>query len=257
VGRLPYPEALPGVVRAELGLDGTGRLLDVGCGPGSLTLPLAPLFAEVGGVDADAGMIDQAARRAATAGVRNVRWVRMRAEGLPGRLGEFRAVTFAQSFHWMDGDRVAAAVREMLEPGARLVHVGATTHRGVETDEPMPAPSPPRDQIAQLVAGYLGDAPRAGAGRRPDHRARAEDDVYRRAGFHGLRRVTVPRGEVFLRSEDEIVSSVYSLSSAAPHLFGNRRDAFERDLRELLRTASPDGRFAEKAREIELSIWSR
>jgi hypothetical protein len=130
------------------------------------------------------------------------------------------------------------------------------THRGVETDETLPAPSPPREEIGQLVARYLGEAPRAGVGRRPAHAARAEDEIYRRAGFDGPRRVTVPRGKVFLRSEDEIVSSVFSLSSSAPHLFGDRRDAFERDLRELLRTASPEGRFAEKAREIELSIWS-
>ena len=200
-------------------------------------------------------MIDEAERRARDAGVGNVRWARIRAEDLPADLGEFRVVTFAQSFHWMDGDRVAALVRGMLEPGGRLVHVGATTHRGVATDEPLPAPSPPREEISQLVARYLGDTPRAGRGRRPAHASRAEDDVYRRAGFNGPRRVTVPRGEVFLRSEDEIVASVFSLSSAAPHLFGERRDAFERDLRALLRAVSPDGRFAEKAREIELSIW--
>lgn len=257
MGRLPYPDALPAVVRAELELDGSGRLLDVGCGPGSLTLPLAPLFAEAVGIDADAGMIDEAERRARAARVGNVRWSRMRAEELPSDLGEFRVATFAQSFHWMDGDRVAALVRGMLEPGGRLVHVGATTHRGVATDDPLPAPSPPREEITQLVARYLGDSPRAGRGRRPDGAARAEDDVYRWAGFDGPRRVTVPRGEVFLRSEDEIVASVFSLSSAAPHLFGERREAFERDLRALLRTVSPDGRFAEKAREIELNVWTR
>jgi SAM-dependent methyltransferase len=250
VGRLPYPEALPATVRAELELDGAGRLLDVGCGPGSLTLPLAPLFAEVVGIDADAGMIDEAAKRARDAGVGNVRWVRMRGEELSADLGEFRVATFAQSFHWMDGDRVAAIVRDMLEPGGRLVHVGATTHRGVATDQPLPAPSPPREEISELVVRYLG-----GLGRPPARVARGEDDVYRRAGFEGPRRVTVPRDEIFLRSEDEIVASVFSLSSAAPHLFGERRDAFERDLRALLRTVSPDGRFAEKAREIEFSIW--
>ena len=41
-GRMPYPSRLAEVVRDAVGLDGTGRLLDVGCGPGSLTLLLAP-----------------------------------------------------------------------------------------------------------------------------------------------------------------------------------------------------------------------
>lgn len=44
-GRVPYPPELATLLAAELGLDGSGRLLDVGCGPGSLTLLLAPLFA--------------------------------------------------------------------------------------------------------------------------------------------------------------------------------------------------------------------
>lgn len=33
-GRLPYPERLADVFRDHLNLDGRGRLLDLGCGPG-------------------------------------------------------------------------------------------------------------------------------------------------------------------------------------------------------------------------------
>jgi SAM-dependent methyltransferase len=252
---MPYPAALADALRDELGLDGTGRLLDVGCGPGSLTLVLAPLFAEAVGVDADAGMVEQAARRAGVAGLDNVRWIHMRAEALPAGLGEFRVATFAQSFHWMEQDRVAEAVRGMLSADGWVVHVGATTHQGAETDEPLPAPSPPRDEIAELVARYLGPVRRAGQGTLPDGTPWWEDDAFRRAGFAGRRVVRVPRGEVLVRSEDEIVASVFSLSSAAPHLFGARLAEFEHDLRALLRLTSPEGRFAEKTRDIDLVLW--
>ena len=130
-GRLPYPPETAAVLRHELSLDGTGRLIDVGCGPGSVALLLAPLFAEVVGVDPDPGMIAEAARRASQQGVRNARWVESPAEALPGDLGSFRVATFAQSFHWMNRERVASIVREMLEPGGSWVHVSATTHEGV------------------------------------------------------------------------------------------------------------------------------
>src|SRR5207247_946948 len=45
-GRPAYSRALAATLAAELGLDGTGRLLDAGCGPGILTLQLASRFGE-------------------------------------------------------------------------------------------------------------------------------------------------------------------------------------------------------------------
>jgi SAM-dependent methyltransferase len=247
-GRLPYPPEVAAVLRDELGLDGTGRAVDIGCGPGSLTLLLAPLVEEVVGVDPDPGIIAEAARQAAIREVRNAQWVTMTAEALPGDLGVFRLATFAQSFHWMDRPAVATAVRSMLEPGGSWVHVGATTHEGVEDARHLPFPSPPRVEIAELVQTYLGPTRRAGVS--------GEDDVLVVAGFSGPRRVIVS-GHVHERSQDDVVASVFSLSWAAPHLFGDRKAQFEADLRELLRRRSPDGRFSEHAREVELVIWAK
>jgi len=256
-GRLPYPAELAHALRDELELDGTRRLLDVGCGPGSLSVLLAPLFAEVVGVDADAAMVAEAGREGERRGLDNVTWVQMRAEDLPGGLGGFRVATFAQSFHWMDRPRVAAAVRRMLEPGGAWVHVNATTHRGVEGGDELPAPAPPRERITDLVQAYLGPVRRAGRGALPDGTAALEDEVMVATGFRDPRRLRVGGGRVFERSEDDVVASVFSLSSAAPHLFGERLHAFEAELRQLLRDASPEGRFCERAREIELVVWRR
>src|SRR5579875_2352205 len=114
VGRVPYPAELVDVLVAALKLDGTGGFLDVGCGPGSLTLLLAPHFAQASGVDPDAGMLSEAARLAMEMGVSNVTWRQLRAEQLPADLAPVRLVTFAQSFHWMDRRRVASTVRGML-----------------------------------------------------------------------------------------------------------------------------------------------
>jgi SAM-dependent methyltransferase len=205
-GRLPYPPELADALRDELGLDGTGRLLDVGCGPGSLTLLLAPLFAEVVGIDADAGMLAEAEREAARLGVRNATWRHLRAEDLPAALGTFRVAAFAQSFHWMDRERVAAAVHGMLEPGGALVHVHATTHRGVPGEDELPHPRPPRDEIAEVVASYLGPVRRAGRGTVPGDLPSGEDEVVRGAGFRDQRLLDVGGGRVFERSEDEVVA---------------------------------------------------
>jgi SAM-dependent methyltransferase len=255
VGRMPYAAALADVIRDDLGLDGTGRLLDVGCGPGSLTLLLAPLFGAVVGVDADAHMIVEARRRAAEDHVVNIEWRQLRAEELTADLGTFRVVAFAQSFHWMDRLTVARRVRGLLTPGGGWVHVHATTHRGVAGDDPLPHPRPPWDGIDELVAGYLGPARRAGQGVLPNGTRGGEEEIMRQAGFTGPSRIEVGGGQVVQRGTDEIVSAVHSLSSSAPHLFAGRRAAFEADLRRLLREASPTGRFAERTRTIAVVIW--
>jgi SAM-dependent methyltransferase len=254
VGRAAYPPALADRLRDALRLDWRGRLLDVGCGPGSLTLLLAPLFAEAIGVDADADMLTVAGRLAAEAGLGNVAWRHLRAEHLPADLGRFQVVTFAQSFHWMDRPRVASTVRGMLVPDGALVHVSATTHEGVPTDAVLPHPQPPRAAIRGLVQRYLGDQRRAGLGVLPSGTLGGEDAIYRAAGFTGPQLIQVP-GRVLERTTDEVVASVYSLSSAAPHLFGDLLDAFDSDLRQLLHEASPLGRYSEQMADITVHLW--
>jgi SAM-dependent methyltransferase len=256
IGRLPYPQAMADAIAAELHLDGTGRLLDVGCGPGNVALLLSPLFEAVVGVDADRGMIEEAARQADRRGVANAEWHVLRAEDLPAGLGSFRVVTFAQSFHWMDRRRVVEIVSEMLGQDGAWVHIGATTHRGVEEESP-PQPAPPRAEIDELIRRYLGPTRRAGRGSLPDGTPAGEEDVMFAAGFADPTRVRVPRGEIFTRSTDEVVASVYSLSYAAPHLFAEQRESFDAELRNLLAAASPSGVFRERARDIELVIWRK
>ena len=116
VGRMAYPPELATRIAAELALDGTGRLLDVGCGPGSLTLLLADRFAAAVGIDADRGCCGRPTGSPGRRVWTNVEWRQLYAEDLPADLGHFRVVTFAQSFHWMDQHRVAKAVHGMLTP---------------------------------------------------------------------------------------------------------------------------------------------
>jgi SAM-dependent methyltransferase len=259
-GRVAYTEELVDALVSELALDGSGRLLDVGCGPGSLTLLLARWFEQATGLDADAHMLEEASRQADAAGITNVDWVNLRAEDLPGNLAPFRAVTLAQSFHWMDRARVAGLLHAALDAAGVLVHLHATTHEGIDGDLPLPHPRPPRREIGELVKRFLGPRRRAGQGTRPDvsiaeaDRGRQEAEIYRAAGFHDPTRIDVP-GHVVVRTADEVVASVFSLSSAAPHLFADQADDFECALRELLAEVGADGLFSEQMRAIAVDVW--
>src|SRR5262245_20805637 len=243
-GRLPYAPGYVETLRSALGLDGHGRLLDVGCGPGIVTVALAPFFAEAVGVDPDDGMRLEAEQRAERSGVRNVRWVAARAEDLPAGLGEFRVVLFAQSFHWTERDQVAATVLGMLEPGGAFAHMSDLKDPPAEPTT-LPYPNPPYEAVGDLVRRYLGPVQRAGQGTIRHGTPNREDLVLAQAGFERFERHIVPAGQVINRSAEDIVAWTFSLSSSAPHLFGDRMADFENDLRALLQQASPDNCFAE------------
>ncbi|WP_329372503.1 class I SAM-dependent methyltransferase [Streptomyces sp. NBC_01483] len=256
-GRLPYAPGLADALAEVLQLDGQGRLIDVGCGPGTLALSLAHLFGEIVGVDPDSGMISEAARGAVEAGVTGKsRWVRIRAEELPAGLGTFTVATFGQSFHWMDRDLVAATIRDMLLPGGALVHIAdlKTERRSVDG---LPYPAVPGAAMDELVRHYLGPVRRAGRGVLPQGTPGGEAAVFTRAGLSGPQRRVVPGGQALERTCDDVVAGVFSMSFSAPHLFGARRDAFESDLRRLLREVSPSGRFSERLPSTGVFVWGK
>jgi len=253
-GRMPYPSDLGARIAQAARVGAQARALDVGCGPGSLTLLLAGCMDEVVGLDADAEMLEQARLAARRHGVTNARWVNMRGEELPAELGAFDLVTFAQSFHWMERRRVAALVHGMLRPGGALVHVHATTGSGDSSSDPLSRPRPPYERIRALVGSYLGPVPRAGRSRLATPRS-GESAIYQQAGFGDPVRVEVPRAELVERSVQEIVDATFSLSSSAPHLFGDRLEQFEAELRALLERAADGGLFCERLRDIAFDVW--
>jgi SAM-dependent methyltransferase len=255
-GRLPYPASLQESFQAATDLHGAPRLIDVGCGPGLVAVALAPLFAEVVGVDPDPEMLVEAARLAAESGVTNARWVRLRAEDLPAGLGRFRYATFAQSFHWMDRDRVARVLFDMLEPGGAFVHVNMLV-----ADPPsppsLPFPTPPEREIDRLVQSYLGEVRRAGQGVLAHGTPSGEALVLASAGYRPVRVVPVRGRQVLERDVEDIVAQVFSSSGSAPHLFGADLAAFVADLRQLLERISDHGRFSLWLGDIQLDIYER
>jgi hypothetical protein len=90
----------------------------------------------------------------------------------------------------------------------------------------------PTDRIDALVARYLGPTRRAGQGVRPAPRD-DEDAVIARLPFDGPERLVLP-SPAYDRTPAQVAAYVLSLSSSAPHLFGDRLQAFTADLRALL-----------------------
>ncbi len=251
-GRPPYARTLGATLAAELGLDGAGRLLDVGCGPGILTVELADRFSQAIGLDPDAEMLAEGARRAAT-GSANIRWVQARGEDIPTlELGTFTLVTFGQSFHWTNREQVAEAVYDILDPGGALALI-SHAHDG----RPQPAgpghPPIPHEAIHAIIERYLGSRPRVGQGLAATPIDRYEDALAR-TRFGAPRRLFAPGRPDIVRNIDEVLANYFSMSYAAPHLFGDRRAEFEADVRAELQRHSPSGTFWDWPGDTEILL---
>jgi SAM-dependent methyltransferase len=251
-GRPPYSPQLEAVLAEELGLDGSGRLLDGGCGPGILTVRLAHLFEEVVGLDPDAAMLAEGRRTAAERGISNIRWVRSVAEALPDAApGPYRLVTFGQSFHWTDEARVAETLYDMLEPGGALALIVHTVEGRPVPPSPGPPPIP-HAEIEQLVEKHR-TRPRRTVPKRT-HRFEA---VLALTRFGQPRQIFVPGIPDLVRDSESVLSGYFSLSSSTPPRFGDRAEDFAREVRELLATRSPEGVFWDWPGDTEVVLAVR
>lgn len=255
-GRPPYSPQLEAILAEEGGLDGRGRLLDAGCGPGILTLRLAPMFEEVVGLDPDADMLAAGRRAAEGKGLPNTRWVQALAEDLPAAApGPYRLVTFGQSFHWTEEERVAEAVYDMLEPGGSLALVMHTVTGRPRPPGPGPPPIP-HEEIRALVFRHLGSTRRAGQGVSAPREHRFQD-VLARTRFGAPRVLFLPGIPDLVRDSESVLSGYFSLASSAPHLFPGGGEAFARDVRALLADRSPEGRFWDWPGDTEVVLARR
>jgi len=240
------------------GLDGRGRLLDAGCGPGILALRLASLFEEVVGLDPDPDMLAEASRRAGAQGVVNVAWVRALAEDLPGAApGPYRLVTFGQSLHWTDEHKVVESVYDMLEPDGAMALVVHTVQGRPVPPSPGPGYPPiPHDELKALVAEYLGPVRRSGQGyvRARDH---TFQDVLAATRFGPPEVVFVPGVPDLVRDTESVLSGYFSLATSAPHLFEDHVEQFAEEARQLLRGSSPTGMFWDWPGDTEVIVARR
>lgn len=98
------------------------ELLDIACGPGSLTLALAPHVAKATGFDITPAMLDEARAAQERSGIKNVEWVQGDAARLPFADGSFSLVTCSAAFHhFEDPARILAEMARVCRKDGRVV----------------------------------------------------------------------------------------------------------------------------------------
>jgi ubiquinone/menaquinone biosynthesis C-methylase UbiE len=120
--RRGYPSAVFDTLTGVFGLTSDDIVIDLGCGTGQLTLPLAAKVRAVAAVDPEPDMLVRARRAAAEQGLTNVTWLLGADTDLPALaalLGGQRAgvVTIGQALHWMGYRELFPALVPLVRPG--------------------------------------------------------------------------------------------------------------------------------------------
>jgi SAM-dependent methyltransferase len=126
--RRAYPAEFVALL-AEFGRGGRKRLLDLGCGTGTLLLQLAPSFEQAIGVDPEPDMLREAENAAREQGFENVEWIRGSSadlETLAPEIGRFDLVTIGTAFHFMEPSGTLSGVERIAGGGTVAIAYNGT-----------------------------------------------------------------------------------------------------------------------------------
>jgi ubiquinone/menaquinone biosynthesis C-methylase UbiE len=131
--REPYPKELYTLLLAQIP-EGSSRILDLACGTGKSTEPLAELGLQVVGVDHDPQMIEEAKKQAQLKSL-DIEYAVAEAEYLPFPDGHFDVVTVGTAFHFFINETALSEIRRVLKPkGLLFVYWTVTTKETPEED---------------------------------------------------------------------------------------------------------------------------
>ncbi len=123
-----YPAAVIDALAGAFTLTGQDVVVDLGCGTGQLTLPMARRVRAVLGVDPEPDMLRRARQAAEDLDVPNVSWMLGADTDIPalrGLLGNRSAgaVTVGQALHWMHHADLFREIVPLVRPGGGIAVV--------------------------------------------------------------------------------------------------------------------------------------
>lgn len=238
--RLAYPQRLIARVAALVQLTPGDAVLDLGCGPGSLSVPFAKIGMNVIAADPEPEMLAAAGKAAEAAGVPLTLW-QGGSYDLTPQMGPYRMASIGRAFHWMDRLATLAMLDRIIAPDGAVVFFH-DAHPVLPENEWFKVLCKVGDRYGRAAQPHIAERKALG------HR-RYETSLYQSA-FTKLDGLSVTIRKSI--TEDEIVGRAFSQSTTSPEKLETRADDFEAELRDRLRALSPEGRFIEIAEMVAL-----
>ncbi len=223
------------------GLDGTQRVLDIGCGTGQISIPLARHARAIVAIDPVADMLAHGSQAAQAAGADNITWLQGDSSQISVLAGPGADLAvFAASFHWTDRPAVLAALDGLLSPGGTVVVINDILGDSEQPDWV--------HAITRIRARYLG------AGRHEGTEVYRHHDVLASSAFCAVETLTWSWSRQL--TVEEVTGLQLSYSFSSPARLGDQALAFSSDVRAAVLDLHPAGVVTEPLR-VEVLIAAR
>ena len=235
--RVPYPAILIDDLATRASLSGTGRLLDLACGPGRVTFALSEHFADVLAVDQEEESVSYAKALAAERGADHINWRTGRAEDVDVA-GHFELVTVGDAFHRLDRRRIAALAAQWLQPAGHIALLW--------TSMPWQGPAPWQKAAMEWVVHWMqvtGSIENIPPDLAETLNEAPHPTVLASAGLTVIGTYEFMTPHIW--TLETLAGFAHSTSVLSRSALGDHVEAFERDLRDRLLAAQPDANFEE------------
>ena len=226
--RVPYPTILFDDLIKSVTISKESVLVDLACGPGRVTFPLAKYFDKVIAADIDSGMVDEGKRNAVDNNIRNIDWINSKAEELNIEQNSVDLITIGDAFDRLDQSIIFDLANNWLKPGGSLAVIGMySIWRGNESWHILTTEIVDKWVTYQSVKGNFENYP----------------VLFGDKGFTDVRNESFEF--IHSTSIDSILGYLYSTSRCSKKKLGNNAERFEKEIREELGKLNETGLFNE------------
>lgn len=234
-----YPSTLIRFLVKEFSLNGEQNLLDLGCGPGHLTIRFSDWCNKIVGIDLEPEMIEEAKRLQEEIRIGRIEWFNGRLEEYQ-HTDPYHLVTIAKAFHWMDRRKALDDLYEIVIPGGGVAII--------DNFEPDKSLTPWQERFNHVVEKWYGNERKAGNSTYT-HPVTRHEDIISQSNFQ-LEVHTLPTYEITWTVES-LLGNLYSTSYGAKRFLGSNVSLFEDEVKEAMLELSESGEFKE---ETTLSV---
>ena len=238
-GRAAYSPRLIRRVAQACKLDGTQRLLDLGCGPGQISLAFSTWIGAGVAIDPAPEMLSIASGLGLGIAP-NIEYRLGSSYDLSPALGQFQIAVIGRAFHWMDRPDTLARLDKLIDPAGAVV-LFSTSH----PDDP---PTPWFTQYRALLEEYAQSDPAREQRKSDDWES--HDSVLLKSPFASLERVSIV--EMRRVAVESLLARAMSMSSLSRERLGTRLDELLERARAVLEAHAHDGWLDERVDSVAL-----